>query len=91
MTFAHAGRNSRSAQMFINLGDNRMLDSQPVQFPPIGRIVSGEEVIAYINTEYGENPRGENVQGNFQNQGNAYIMKRFPRIDMIKSVELVQE
>jgi len=87
LTFAHAGRNSRSAQMFINLGDNKMLDTQPVQFPPIGRIVSGAEVIDAINTEYGENAR--DVQQNFQAQGNAYILKRYPNIDMIKSVELV--
>ena len=84
--------NSRSSQMFVNLGNNSALD-RPADgstgFFPFGQVVKGKEVIAKINVQYGENPRGENVQGNFVKKGNAYIQNRFPNIDYIKRVTIV--
>lgn len=86
ITFAKTGRpNSRSTQMFINLGDNSFLDDQG--FTPFGKVVEGMEVIDKINTEYGEN-RG-NVQGEFKLKGNDYIKQKFPNIDFIKSVTIL--
>ena len=88
ITFAKTGApNSRSTQMFINLRNNSGLDRQG--FTPFGRIVEGIEVADKINTEYGENPRGENVQGKFKAKGNDYIRKRFPNLDFIESITLV--
>lgn len=90
VTFAKTGRpNSRSTQFFVNLGNNKGLDRQG--FTPFGAVVSGQDVLDKINTEYGENPRNENIQANFESQGNPYIKKRFPNIDFIKSVTLVDE
>lgn len=86
--FAKTGApNSRSTQMFINLGNNANLDGQG--FTPFGRVVEGLDVVRNINTEYGEN-RG-NVQGEFKEKGNQYIVQMFPNIDFIKSVTLVEE
>lgn len=86
---------SRSVQMFVNLGMNTMLDKPQggggAPFIPFGKVVSGADVLQKINTEYGENPRGENIQGNFKAKGNTYILERFTRIDLIKSVTIVQE
>lgn len=84
--FAHAGPNTRSTQMFINLGNNNRLDRD---FTPFGEVVEGMEVVRKINTEYGENPG--DVQPNFQAKGNDYILNRFPNLDIIKSVTLVQD
>lgn len=85
---------SRSVQMFVNLGLNTMLDKPQgrsgAAFVPFGKVVSGLDVLQKINTEYGENPRGENIQGNFKAKGNAYILQRFKRIDLIKSVTIVE-
>ncbi len=78
--------NSRSTQMFVSLGDNGFLDNQG--FTPFGKVVEGMDVVEKINTEYGEN-RG-NVQGEFKQGGNAYILKKFPNIDLIKSVTIVE-
>src|SRR6476659_5788664 len=39
VTYAMAGPNTRTSQVFINFGDNAMLDSKG--FSPFGRIVSG--------------------------------------------------
>lgn len=88
ITFAKTGRpDSRTTQLFINLGDNRRLDEYG--FTPFGRVIQGMDVVKKINTEYGENPR--EVQGNFRAQGNSYIKKRYPRIDFIKSMALVKK
>ena len=91
ISFAQSGApNSRSSQMFINLGNNGSLDrgrNGGAGFYPFGQIVKGKEVIRKINVEYGEN-RG-NVQGDFVNKGNAYIQSKYPNIDYIKQVSIV--
>ena len=89
ITFAKTGQpNSRSVQFFINLRNNSALDE--MGFTPFGRIVEGAEVAGKINTEYDENPRNENVQGLFKEKGNAYIRKRFPNLDFIESISMVE-
>jgi cyclophilin family peptidyl-prolyl cis-trans isomerase len=85
--FAKTGLpNSRSTQMFINLGNNSFLDDQG--FTPFGKVTEGLDVVGKINTEYGEN-KGD-VQGEFKQKGNPYILKKFPNIDLIKSVTIVE-
>ena len=89
LCFAKTGApNSRSVQMFVNLGQNVPLDGQG--FTPFGKVIEGMDVVRAINTEYGENPRGEDVQGRLKREGNDYVLDRFPRIDLIRSVELIQ-
>lgn len=89
LCFAKTGQpNSRSVQMFVNLGQNVPLDGQG--FTPFGKVIEGMDVVRKINTEYGENPRSEDVQGRLKREGNDYILERFPRIDLIRSVELIQ-
>ena len=87
LTFAKTGRpNSRSVQMFVNLGDNSAsLDKQG--FTPFGKIVEGEEVMTKINTQYGNSPSDH--QGPFQEGGNKYILSNFPNLDLIKSASFV--
>ena len=87
VTFAKTGMpNSRSAQMFVNLGNNSFLDAQG--FTPFGKVIEGLEVVAKINTEYGENDPED--QGSLITKGNDWLLKKYPRLDIIKSVELIE-
>ncbi len=84
ITFATAGPNTRTTQVFINFADNSNLDR--MGFAPFGKVVSGMNVVDAINAEYGEGaPRGRGPeQGRLQMEGNAYLAKNFARMDYVK-------
>ena len=89
ITFATAGPNTRTTQLFINFGDNHNLDG--MGFSPFGKVIEGMDVVDKINGEYGEGapsgrgPRQDRVQG----EGNAYLKKDFPNLDYIKSATIL--
>lgn len=86
--FAQSGMpNTRSTQMFISLGDNSRLDAD--HFTPFGKVVEGMDVVRKINTEYGENARDD--QGSFQSEGNNFIMKKYPNLDLIRGATLIEK
>ena len=70
--------NSRTAQLFINYGDNTA-SLNPQGFSPFAKVIKGMDVVDAINAEYGEQPD----QGRIQAQGNAYLNKEFPNLDYI--------
>jgi peptidyl-prolyl cis-trans isomerase A (cyclophilin A) len=90
ITFATAGPNSRTTQVFINFGDNSQLDA--MGFAPFGQVIAGMDVVDRINAEYGEGaPRGRGPeQGRLQMEGNAYLAKGFPRMDYVKTATIVR-
>ena len=83
VTFAHAGPNTRTTQVFINLVDNIRLDK--LGFAPFGQVISGMEVVDRLYSAYGDGPpRGSGPrQELIQTQGNAYLEREFPRLDYI--------
>jgi peptidyl-prolyl cis-trans isomerase A (cyclophilin A) len=85
ITFATAGPNTRTTQLFINFADNINLDR--MGFSPFGKVTEGMNVVDKINGEYGEGaPRGRGPdQGRVQMEGNTYLKKDFPNLDYIKS------
>ncbi|MGA2178232.1 MAG: peptidylprolyl isomerase [Verrucomicrobiota bacterium] len=89
ITFATAGPNTRTTQLFINFADNRNLDG--MGFSPFGKVTEGMDMVDKINGEYGEGaPRGRGPdQGRVQGEGNAYLKKDFPNLDYIKSATIV--
>ncbi len=89
ISFATAGPNTRTTQLFINFGDNSNLDG--MGFSPFGKVTEGMDVVDKINNEYGEGaPRGRGPhQGRIQAEGNAYLKKDFPNLDYIKSATIV--
>lgn len=89
LTFATAGPNTRTTQVFINLGDNPNLDG--MGFSPFGKITSGMEVVDKLYSEYGEGqPSGNGPdQGRLQKEGKAYLEKSFPLLDTIKTTVIL--
>lgn len=83
-----ASPDTRTTQVFINYGNNANLDS--MGFAPFGEVIEGKDVVNKIHTGYGEGaPRGKGPeQGRVQMEGNAYLMKNFPKLDYIKKATI---
>ena len=88
ITFAKTGApNSRTTQLFINLGDNSAsLDGQG--FAPFGRVVEGMEVVGSFNAEYGSTPSTN--QSTIAERGNELLNKNFPTLDYIVTAKIVE-
>ncbi|HEY6834225.1 MAG TPA: peptidylprolyl isomerase [Pseudolabrys sp.] len=88
ITFATAGPNTRTSQVFINFNNNTQLDT--MGFAPFGRVISGMDVVDKLNAEYGEGaPGGRGPdQSRMQSEGNAYLAKDFPRLDSVKKATI---
>jgi peptidyl-prolyl cis-trans isomerase A (cyclophilin A) len=88
ITYAMAGPNTRTSQVFINFDDNAALDRQG--FAPFGRVVSGMNVVDKLNAEYGEGaPRGRGPdQSRIQMEGNTYLARDFGRLDYVKKATI---
>jgi homoserine O-acetyltransferase len=85
--FSMKGPNTRSTQIFINLGDNARNDAEP--FTVLGTVVQGMDVVDSLYSGYGERS-GSGVrqgrQGPLANGGNAYVDREFPLLDHIRRV-----
>ncbi len=91
ITFATAGPNTRTTQLFINFRDNKNLDG--MGFAPIGKIDDeGMKVVDSLYKGYGEGaPRGRGPsQALMQEKGNSYLAESFPELDYIKSATIVE-
>lgn len=88
VTFAMAGPDTRTSQVFINYADNSRLDA--MGFPPFGKVVDGMKVVDAIEGMYGEGAPGGRgpAQGRLQSEGNAYLKTDFPKMDYIKSATI---
>jgi peptidyl-prolyl cis-trans isomerase A (cyclophilin A) len=90
LTFATGGPNTRTTQVFINLGDNQNLDG--MGFSPFGKVIEGMDVVQKFYSGYGEGaPGGRGPdQSRLTNEGKAYIEKSFPLLDSTKTAVIVQ-
>ena len=86
VTFATSGPNSRTTQLFINLGDNAMLDQQG--FSPIGTVVEGMSAVDRLYSGYGDPPQDQ--QSNIAAGGNAYLTQNYPKLDFIRTAKVVK-
>jgi len=88
LTFATAGPNTRTTQLFINLADNPRLDT--MGFAPFGQVTDGMNVVDTLYADYGEGAPGGSGpnQDEIQKQGKPYLDKNFPKLDYIKTTTL---
>ena len=85
VTYAMAGANTRSTQLFINYADNGRLDGDG--FAPFAEVIEGMENIRKINSEYKQEPKQERLA----NFGNKYAFKEFPNISYIIKATFVED
>lgn len=89
VSFAMAGPNTRTTQLFVNLVDNARLDKSG--FAPFGEVIEGMEVFDQVFSGYGEvAPRGPGPdQSKAETQGNAYLEREYPRLDAIRKASVL--
>ena len=80
IVYATAGPNTRTSQLFINLKDNKNLDSQG--FAPFGTVVQGMDVVRAI---YNPTPGSSSgvSQYDYTSKGDDWIRKQYPKINFI--------
>jgi peptidyl-prolyl cis-trans isomerase A (cyclophilin A) len=87
ITFATAGPNTRTTQVFINLKDNPGLDKSG--FAPFGVVdPPGMNVVEMFYDQYGDNAGVD--QSQIEKQGKAYLDKNFPKLDTINSAMITE-
>jgi cyclophilin family peptidyl-prolyl cis-trans isomerase len=95
LSFARSGEDSRTTQLFFNLGDNRRLDAlNGFGFAPIGRVTEGLGVLDLLNAEY-SGPAGRELptapnQDSLRVRGDAYLFERYPNLDRIERARVIR-
>jgi len=90
LAFAQSGQNTRATEIFINLGDNKILDDQG--FVPFAKVVEGMDVVDKFYAGYGElRPEGKEIDpGRLEEGTNAYLIPHFPKMDYVKHAVFVK-
>lgn len=88
IVFATSGPDSRTTQLFINLGNNQRLDS--MGFAPFGQVKGdGMKVVDKLFSGYGEPPGA--IQSAIVQNGNSILDEFFPKLDAIQSATIVEQ
>ena len=86
VAFSNTGPNTRSTQVYINLGDNSARNDIEAGFAPFGQVVEGMDVVEKLYNGYGEHSGG-GMRAGHQDQmfegGNAYLDREFPKLDKL--------
>ena len=87
LTYAQYKPTDRTTNLFINLHDNRNLDS--LGFTPIGRVVQGMEVADSLSSGYGELTMADPPLGDgkrLYRESNKYMDAEYPKLDRILKI-----
>ena len=90
VAFAHAGKNTRTTQIFVSYVDKqRRLDKEG--FSPFGKVVDGMKVVDALYKGYGElAPKGKGPSASrYQREGELYLQVEFPKLDIIKTARVL--
>lgn len=85
ISYAAGGKNTRTTQIFINIGDNTNLDG--MGFAPFAEVIEGMDVVAKFNAEYGDDPTS--AQSSMVREGNTFLDRYFEGLDEIKGTVYV--
>ncbi len=91
--FSRGAPNTRKTSIFINLRNNLSYDtltSAGVKgFVPFAKVIKGMEVVRSFFSDYGNTTMKSADTIYFK--GNAWMMKRFPGLDLIQEAKLLKE
>ena len=93
LSFARGGQKTRNTQLFINLKSNSPrldeLEYSGVKgFPIVGKVIGdGMEVVHKLYKDYGEAPG--RLQRDIRLFGNSVLKEKFPKLDYIKEVIII--
>lgn len=86
LAFAAGGPNTRTTQIYVNFGDNSRLDRQG--FAVFGEVVAGmTTVVDELYRGYPDVPNQDSIS----HQGNAYLTRKYPRLDGVVKARVIQE
>ena len=91
IAYAQTKSTDRNTNLFINLADNRGLDS--LGFTPIGRVVQGMEVADSLYSRYGEMTMADPPFGDgkrLYRESNTYMDAEYPKLDRILKITIRQ-
>lgn len=90
VVFATSGPNSRTTQVFINLGDNSS-SLDPQGFTPFGEVIQGMENVMNFYMDYGDGPPNGSGpdQSTIAGVGNSYLEEHYPKLDYVKTARVV--
>ena len=91
ISFARAGKESRGTELFINLSDNSRLDTMMYEevegFPAFGNVISGQDVVESIFSDYGDNTMNM-LDTMYINR--SKFLSQFPKLDSIIKAYIVK-
>ncbi|CAF1031916.1 unnamed protein product [Rotaria sordida] len=86
LSYATAGPNTRTTQLFINYVDNPRLDS--LGFSPLGIVTTGfDTALAIFNPTPGSSDGVD--QDQYSEKGNQWIIDNYPQINFIEKVSII--
>ena len=86
VSFATAGPDTRTTQLFINYVDNVQLDASG--FSPFAMVTSGFDTALAITNPTPDDSNGVN-QYLYTKHGNEWLLKAYPNVTLISSVSIV--
>ena len=92
MSFAGAGADSRTTQVFVTYRDGTGLGGA-LHEVPFGKVIEGMENIEAFYAGYGDTaPFGSKgpVQGRMWSEGNSYLKKDFEKLDYINECHVIK-
>lgn len=80
VAFARGGPQTRDVQIYVNYANNTKLDTlNGFGFPPFAQVIQGMDVLDSLYSGYGNAV----PQDSIEYEGNAYLKRKFPRLDRI--------
>jgi cyclophilin family peptidyl-prolyl cis-trans isomerase len=93
VAFSNTGPNTRSTQVYINLGDNSARNDTEAGFAPFGQVIEGMDVVEKLYGGYGEHSGGGMRAGHqhplFEG-GNAYLDREYPKLDKLIRATIIK-